>query len=103
MTFIKFCFLFAAAYAGLLLTLKVLSKFNDEEEEYEFRNDNDHDTEETRKFERTTEPQQVKVNKFNERQLEWDLVQYAERPTLSTSSTHKIELEISETNLHQLK
>lgn len=34
---------------------------------------------------------------------EWDLVQYSERPYIPTSKTHNIELEISETNKHQIK
>ncbi len=34
---------------------------------------------------------------------EWDLVQYSERPHIPTSKTHNIELEISETNKHQIK
>lgn len=80
------------------VAIHAFSKFDDEFEDYEFE---DEKSDKDLKIQEEVLP--TENFKRTQTGIEWDLVQYSERPHLPTSATSKIELEISETNLTNLK
>ena len=96
--FLKVLFLTVLALYSIGVAIHAFQKFDDEAEDFDFGEKSD-------KADSIIQSE-VYADNFKRTQadeVEWDFVQYSERPHLPTSATSKIELEISETNLTNLK